>query len=156
MKSLYLRIYLTVVAALALFALGSTWLFQQEVQRERTRQEAQVGERVAAWAELIQRSLPPADAPAADQASALREWSQRLRLAIALDSADGVRIGASDAYLRRTADADAPRGLPVRAKDLPEPRLRLVGRATRPSDAEIAANPRARSATLRVAERTQA
>ena len=44
--------------------------------------------------------------------------------------------------------------VPGSAADLPEPRLRLVGRAIRPSDAEIAANPRARSATLRVAERT--
>ena len=38
----------------------------------------------------------------------------------------------------------------------PQPRLRLVGRAIRPSPAELAANPRARSATLRVAERTGA
>ena len=60
-------------------------------------------------------------------------------------------------FLREEARADRlPRGLPVRAKDLPEPRLRLVGRAIRPSDAEVAANPRARSATLRVAERTGA
>jgi 16S rRNA (cytosine1402-N4)-methyltransferase len=41
----------------------------------------------------------------------------------------------------------------VRAADLPRPRLALVGRAIRPSAAEIAANPRARSAVLRVAER---
>jgi 16S rRNA (cytosine1402-N4)-methyltransferase len=33
------------------------------------------------------------------------------------------------------------------------PRLRLVGRKLRASDAEVAANPRARSAILRVAER---
>jgi 16S rRNA (cytosine1402-N4)-methyltransferase len=33
------------------------------------------------------------------------------------------------------------------------PRLRLVGRAVRPSPAEVAANPRSRSAILRVAER---
>lgn len=60
-------------------------------------------------------------------------------------------------FLREDARADTlPRGVPVRAKDLPEPRLRLVGRAIRPSDAEVAANPRARSATLRVAERTGA
>lgn len=44
----------------------------------------------------------------------------------------------------------------MRAAELPEPRLRLVGRAIRPSPAEVAANPRARSATLRVAERTAA
>jgi len=60
-------------------------------------------------------------------------------------------------FLREGARADKlPRGVPVRAKDLPEPPLRLVGRAIRPSDAELAANPRARSATLRVAERTGA
>ena len=80
MKSLYVRIYLTVVVALALFAAGSAWLFQREVQVERGRFDAQVNERVGAWAELIQRSLPPADAPREEQAQALREWAQRLRL----------------------------------------------------------------------------
>lgn len=49
-----------------------------------------------------------------------------------------------------------PRGVPVRARDLPAPTLRLVGRAIRPGQSEAAANPRARSATLRVAERTGA
>lgn len=46
-----------------------------------------------------------------------------------------------------------PARLPLRADQLPRPRLRLVGRALRPSAAEVAANPRARSAVLRVAER---
>jgi 16S rRNA (cytosine1402-N4)-methyltransferase len=60
-------------------------------------------------------------------------------------------------FLREASTADKlPRGVPVRAKDLPEPRVRLVGRAIRPSDAEASANPRARSATLRVAERAGA
>jgi 16S rRNA (cytosine1402-N4)-methyltransferase len=36
------------------------------------------------------------------------------------------------------------------------PKLRLVGKARRPSDAEVAMNPRARSAIMRVAERTGA
>ncbi len=117
MRSLYLRIYITVVAALALFAIGSGWLFQQEVVRERTRQESQIGERLSAWAELIQRSLPPADAPPEEQASALREWSQRLRLPLALDAQSGERVGASESYLRRTAEADAPRGYPARLED---------------------------------------
>jgi len=60
-------------------------------------------------------------------------------------------------FMREAATADRlPRGVPVRAKDLPQPRLRLVGRAIRPAAAEVEANPRARSATLRVAERTDA
>ncbi|HEX2826704.1 MAG TPA: 16S rRNA (cytosine(1402)-N(4))-methyltransferase RsmH [Burkholderiales bacterium] len=54
-----------------------------------------------------------------------------------------------------TADKLPPR-LAVRARDLPEPRLKLVGRARRPAEAEVAANPRARSAIMRVAERTRA
>ena len=49
-----------------------------------------------------------------------------------------------------------PRRLPIRAADLPAPRLQLVGRAVRPGDVEVAANPRARSAVMRVAERTEA
>ncbi|MBI1396484.1 MAG: 16S rRNA (cytosine(1402)-N(4))-methyltransferase RsmH [Betaproteobacteria bacterium] len=47
-----------------------------------------------------------------------------------------------------------PRDLPVRAADLPAPPMRLVGKPTRPSAQEIQANPRARSAILRVAEKT--
>ena len=118
MKSLYLRIYLTVVVALALFAFGSAWLFQREVEVQRGRFEGQVAERVGAWAELIQRSLPAADAPRDEQAQALREWSQRLRVAIALDDEQGQRIAASDSYLRRNAEMPGnPRGLPVRLDD---------------------------------------
>jgi len=49
-----------------------------------------------------------------------------------------------------------PADLPIRASDMPAAQLRLVGRAQGPSAAELAANPRARSARLRVAERTAA
>jgi len=57
-------------------------------------------------------------------------------------------------FLRDNARADRlPPRLPVRARDLPRPRLKLVGRAVRPAAAEVAANPRARSAVMRVAEK---
>ncbi|MCX7672911.1 MAG: 16S rRNA (cytosine(1402)-N(4))-methyltransferase RsmH [Thiobacillaceae bacterium] len=46
-----------------------------------------------------------------------------------------------------------PAELPLRPQELPMGRLRLLGRAMRPTAAEVAANPRARSAVLRVAER---
>jgi 16S rRNA (cytosine1402-N4)-methyltransferase len=45
-----------------------------------------------------------------------------------------------------------PPELPVRAADLPPPRLRVVGKAVRPTASETALNPRARSAVMRVAE----
>jgi 16S rRNA (cytosine1402-N4)-methyltransferase len=48
---------------------------------------------------------------------------------------------------------EPPKGVPVRAADLPPPAARLVGRAVRPSAAEVSGNPRARSATLRVLEK---
>jgi 16S rRNA (cytosine1402-N4)-methyltransferase len=52
--------------------------------------------------------------------------------------------------------SDVPENLPIRAREMPEAPLRIIGRVTRPTDAEVSANPRARSAKLRVAERTRA
>ena len=46
-----------------------------------------------------------------------------------------------------------PARLPVRAAELPKPRMKLVGKPVFPTDKEVAANPRARSAVMRVAER---
>ena len=54
----------------------------------------------------------------------------------------------------RPGDAPALMKLPLRARDLPQPLLTRVGRAIKPSAAEVARNPRARSAVLRIAERT--
>jgi len=56
-------------------------------------------------------------------------------------------------FMRTAArGASVPRGLPVLESALGR-ELRLVGKALRPSESEIAHNPRARSAVLRVAER---
>ena len=119
MRSLYLRIYLTVVAALALFALVSGWALQRHLEDQRERAEGAVRERVEAWGELIQRSLPPVEASSEEQVAALRDWSQRLRLPMALDDAAGQRIGSSDSFARRELDAPGKesRLRPIRFED---------------------------------------
>jgi len=59
-------------------------------------------------------------------------------------------------FLRACSEDSLPADLPIRARDLPQAPLRLLGKAQRASAAEVAANARARSATLRAAERTGA
>jgi 16S rRNA (cytosine1402-N4)-methyltransferase len=56
-------------------------------------------------------------------------------------------------FLRDEARPQLPERLPVKATEMPQPRLTLVGRPVRPAAAEVNANPRARSAVMRVAER---
>ena len=104
MRSLYLRIWLTVIVALALFAVASGWLVQRHLDQEHARNQAAVSERIAAWGDLIQRSLPAAAAPPDVQAEALRDWSQRLRVPMALQDEQGHRIAASDSFVRREGD----------------------------------------------------
>jgi signal transduction histidine kinase len=107
MRSLYLRIWLTVIVTLALFASAAGWLVGRHMEQERVRSQAAVRERIAAWGDLIQRSLPAASAPPEVQSEALREWSQRLRVPMALEDEQGHRIAASDSFLRREAEKDA-------------------------------------------------
>ncbi|QDZ28956.1 16S rRNA (cytosine(1402)-N(4))-methyltransferase RsmH [Noviherbaspirillum sp. UKPF54] len=59
-------------------------------------------------------------------------------------------------FMASKANAPQPdRRLPIRAIDLPQPDLKLLSKM-KPSDAEVAENPRARSAIMRVAERLTA
>ena len=57
-------------------------------------------------------------------------------------------------FMREMAEGDKlPKGVPIRAVDVPQGKVRVVGKPIRASGAEVAANPRARSAVLRIAER---
>ena len=57
-------------------------------------------------------------------------------------------------FMRDAAQGDKmPKGLPIRAEDIPQGKLKLIGKAVQAGAAELERNPRARSAVLRVAER---
>jgi signal transduction histidine kinase len=129
MKSLYLRIYLTLVLVLAAFAFGSAWVFQRQIEQERGNVDAAVGERLVAIATLIHRALPPAEAPRAAQAEALQDWGQRLRMAMALNDKQGRRIATSELFERRE-DEPGARSVQVPLED---GRVLVVIRGWRPA-----------------------
>ena len=55
---------------------------------------------------------------------------------------------------KQSKGEDIPKGLPLREEQIQRnQKLKTIGKAIQPSDAEIQANPRSRSAVLRVAER---
>ncbi len=59
-------------------------------------------------------------------------------------------------FMRDMAQGDKlPRGVPIRASEVPQGKLNVVGKAVYAGDAELQANPRARSAVMRVAERSR-
>jgi 16S rRNA (cytosine1402-N4)-methyltransferase len=60
-------------------------------------------------------------------------------------------------FMRDMAEGDKlPRNVPIRASEVPQGRLHLIGKAVRAGAAELRINPRARSAVMRVAERNDA
>ncbi|HYR25475.1 MAG TPA: HAMP domain-containing protein, partial [Aquabacterium sp.] len=105
MKTLALRIYLTVVTVLLVFALVSGWLAQRNLEHERNQFQSQRtwAERAAAWGELLENSLPPVTAPRALQAEAFLMWAERLRLPMALDDPLGQRLATSPLLEERLA-----------------------------------------------------
>jgi len=117
------------------------------------------------------RTREPGQDPATRTFQALRILVNReleevsLTLPLAIERlAPGGRLAViafhslEDRIVKRTLDAAArpwvPRELPLRASEMPQPLVTIIGRVLRPGAAEIEANPRARSARLRVAERT--
>jgi 16S rRNA (cytosine1402-N4)-methyltransferase len=85
---------------------------------------------------------------------ALRVLAPRGRLAvISFHSLEDRRVKR---FMRaESRGPDMPRGMPLPVPAF-QPRLRVIGRAARADSDEIRRNPRARSAVLRVAERTEA
>ncbi|MDR2613852.1 MAG: 16S rRNA (cytosine(1402)-N(4))-methyltransferase RsmH [Candidatus Accumulibacter sp.] len=59
-------------------------------------------------------------------------------------------------FMREHSGDGSPKHLPLRAAELPLPPLRRIGRPVKAGDEEVVANPRARSAVMRVAERLAA
>lgn len=100
LRSLYLRIYLTVVVVLLVFALVAAMLVHRHAGAERGRIELAVSERTLALAALLSNSLPPASAPLEEQRAAVLDWSRRLRLPLALDDVHGRRIAVAPFYAR--------------------------------------------------------
>jgi 16S rRNA (cytosine1402-N4)-methyltransferase len=143
------------------------------IERERAQQPLT---RTLQLANLVARAVPvrePGKHPATRTFQALRMWVNdelgQLRLALAQSVgllAPGGRLavisfhsledGVVRDFLRaRTAVDPALARLPVIPPSA-RPPLRLVGRKLRAAATEVAANPRARSALLRVAERVAA
>jgi len=58
-------------------------------------------------------------------------------------------------FMRDMAVGDKlPRGVPIRASEVPFGKLNLIGRAVRSGEVELKVNPRSRSAVMRIAERS--
>ena len=122
-RSLYLRIYLTVVVVLLVFALIAAVLFRRHAAAEETRFESAVLERTRTMAALIERSLPPASAPEDTQREVLLDWSRQLKLPLALDDASGRRIAESEPYRRILQDRARPESEIALASRLPDGRM---------------------------------
>jgi signal transduction histidine kinase len=110
MKSLWLRIYVALVATLLVFALAAAAIVHRQWTRERELARAQFEERMQTLIEVLEPALPPAGSPAEDLLLALQRWSLRMRVPLALEAADGRRLATTQRFGRREAAdlADSP------------------------------------------------
>lgn len=100
MKSLFWRIYLTILICLLAFGAAAFWLADQRIDHAENRlarwQHMQLQELAAA----AQERLPAANAPLHEQSRALQQLSREMRRPLALDNAQGKRIAQSRSYQR--------------------------------------------------------
>lgn len=89
MNRLYLQVYVTLVASLALFALLTGLLWRYTADEHGARDFAGFA------SEVVEAMLPPPTGTAAEQEAALRRWSERLRARFTLYDAAGRRIAAA-------------------------------------------------------------
>lgn len=150
MKSLVLRIYVSLVAVLLLFAGVSGWLVNRHFEAERAAVRQALADRAAAWSQFVRDALPAPGAPDAEQAEGLMALARNLRLPLALESTDGRRLATSETFERRerevrerALEADAPhRGERWRARavtrlDLGDGRVLLLWRPARRGPAAL-------------------
>lgn len=88
MTRLYLKLYLALLASLAVFALAAAVLWHGIGDEPPLRRGAEVAVRLA------QNALPPAGAPAAEQQAALEKLAAGIRSDVVLLGADGARLAA--------------------------------------------------------------
>jgi len=122
MRRLYLRIYLAVIASLAVFALVAALAWHSFG-------EAWVSDETLAT--VARNVLPPAAAPASEQQSALERLARDLRIDLALFAPDGTRIarvGRPIEAPQRVGRQRGLRGAPVWAAQLEDGRW-LAARA---------------------------
>jgi signal transduction histidine kinase len=113
-RSLTLRIYLSVVAVVALYALGSWAFFNRQLDEQHSRADFALQDRMLALATLLEPALPEPAAPAAVQQAQLEAWARRLRVPLALDDALGRRMATSLSFERRSgAEGAKPLSVPL-------------------------------------------
>lgn len=101
MRRLYLRIYVAMLASLAIFAVLAALVFKGTLDRDRARHDER-----ALIAEVVMAMLPPADAPIDAQRAAVERWYQR----------SGADLALFDAQRRPIAAAGRPLA-PPRSRD---------------------------------------